>query len=137
MKPDKPQVAVRAIISNAKEEILILKRAKTSYGNGYWNLPGGKIDFGDTAEETIRKELKEEVNLNCNSAQFLFYLDNLPDETTDLHFVTLFFKCKCSGDLQLNDESSDYKWINFNQLSDYQFVFDNDLAIKKFITKNN
>jgi mutator protein MutT len=128
----KPQIAVRAIITNSVNEILILKRANTSYGNGFWNLPGGKIDFGETAEQAIKKEIKEEINLDCHSAKFQFYLDNLPNEMTDLHFVTLFFECKCTGDLQLNPESSAFKWIDSDKIADYHLVFENDAAIKNY-----
>ena len=131
-KLKKPQIAVRAFITNQKEEILILKRENTAYGNGLWNLPGGKINFGETAEESVKKEIFEETSLNCKSAKFLFYMDNLPDETTNLHFVALFFECKCTGDIKLNRESSDFKWINNDNLDGFHFAFGNDLAIKKF-----
>jgi len=130
----KPQIAVRAIITNSERKILILKRANTSYGNSCWNLPGGKIDFGETAEHAIKKELKEEINLDCHSSKFLFYLDNLPNEMTDLHFVTLFFECKCSGKIKLNSESSDYKWIDSGELTKYDLVFENDVAISNYVT---
>jgi 8-oxo-dGTP diphosphatase len=133
----KPQIAVRAIITNSERKILILKRANTSYGNGCWNLPGGKIDFGETAEQAIIKEIKEEINLDCSSAQFLFYLDNLPNEMADLHFVTLFFECKCTGGIKLNPESSDYRWIDSSELPKYDLVFENDLAIEKSRNINN
>jgi 8-oxo-dGTP diphosphatase len=132
----KPQIAVRAMITNSERKILILKRANTSYGDGCWNLPGGKIDLGETAEHAIKKELKEEINLDCYSSKFLFYLDNLPNEMTNLHFVTLFFECKCSGEIKLNSESIDYKWIDSGELSNYDFVFENDLAIEKYRNKN-
>jgi mutator protein MutT len=130
----KPQIAVRAIITNSERKILILKRANTSYGNSCWNLPGGKIDFGETAEHAIKKELKEEINLDCHSAEFLFYLDNLPNEMTDLHFVTLFFECKCTGEIKLNPESSDYRWIDSSELLKYNLVFENDVAISNYVT---
>ena len=128
----KPQLAVRAIITNSKGEVLIVKRANTSYGEGFWNLPGGKIDFGETAEEAIIKEIFEETNLNCKSTKFLFYMDNLPDKNTDLHFVSLFFKCECSGKIELNEESCSYEWLNIDDLKDYKFAFGNDIAIKQF-----
>ena len=131
-KPKKPQITVRAIIQNSKDEILIVKRSNASYANGYWNLPGGKIDFGETAEQAICKEIKEETNLDCKSIHFQFYMDNLPNVMTDLHFVTLFFKCICDGDLVLNNESSAYKWIAPNKLDNFQLAFDNDKAITTF-----
>jgi mutator protein MutT len=129
---NKPLLAVRAFITNSQDNILIFKRANTSYGNGFWNLPGGKIDFGETAVKAIIKEIFEETNLYCQSAKFLFYMDNLPSENTDLHFVTLFFECECYGDIELNVESSSYEWLNMDNIQNYQFAFGNDKAIKQF-----
>jgi 8-oxo-dGTP diphosphatase len=130
--PQKPQIAVRAFINNVKGKILIIKRANTSYGNEKWNLPGGKIEFGETAEQALIKEIKEELNLKCIHSGFLFYMDNIPDKSTDLHFVTLFFKCECEGEIQINKESSDYVWIGYKELSKYKIAFGQEKAISQY-----
>ncbi|MBN1927636.1 MAG: NUDIX hydrolase [Prolixibacteraceae bacterium] len=127
-----PQVAVRAIITNSNNEVLILKRSSTDYGNNKWCLPGGKNDFGDSAEEALIKEIEEETSLKVTDLSFLFFLNNLPDNETELHFVTLFFKCACSGEIKLNNESSEYRWISSSQVDHYELVFENDKAIKKY-----
>jgi len=131
-KPQRPQIAVRALISNSQEEILILKRANTSFGNGKWNLPGGKINFGETAEKALTKEIKEELNLKCIRSDFLFYMDNLPELSTDLHFVTLFFACECEGKIQINEESSEHKWVKFEELGKYKIAFGQENAISRY-----
>jgi 8-oxo-dGTP diphosphatase len=97
-----------------------------------WNLPGGKIDFGETAEEAIRKEIDEETALSMTGSRFLFYMDNLPDETTDLHFVGLFFECLYTGEIQINNESMEYRWIGMEDISMLNFAFENDKALVKY-----
>jgi mutator protein MutT len=126
-----PLLAVRAFIQD-DGKILILNRAPgDAYGN-LWCLPGGKVDFGQTAEEAIVREVLEETSLECTSAQFLFYMDGLPEEPADKHYLTLFFECKVKGSLRLNRESSEFSWIGPEDIDIYKFAFDSDEAIQSF-----
>jgi 8-oxo-dGTP diphosphatase len=131
-----PKVAVRAIITNDEGKVLILKRSNTSYGLGLWNLPGGKIDFEQKAIEAVTREIEEETMLKTASASFLFYMDNLPGKGTDLHFVTLFFECRCTGSLSINDESSEYRWIDQKDIETYELAFEHDTALRRYFMEN-
>lgn len=128
----RPQLAVRAVICNDKNEILLLKRDNTDYCPGCWNLPGGKVDYNETAEVALIHEIKEETSMDVRKARFLFYLDNLPDEESDLHFVTLIFHAEVDGTLKINGESSDYSWVSQEKLSDYRIAFSNDKVMRRY-----
>ena len=128
----RPQLAIRAIVCNDKNEILLLKRNNTDYCPGWWNLPGGKVEYNETAEAALIHEIKEETSLDVSKAQFLFYLDNLPDEESDLHFVTLIFYVEAVGKLNINGESSEYSWVSQEKLSDYRVAFSNDIAMRRY-----
>ena len=131
-KKSGPLLAVRAIIFNDEKRILLLKRASSDeYGN-LWCLPGGKIDFGETAEETIAKEVREETSLSCNSVKFLFYQDNLPTRPGEKHYLTLYFKCSVDGQIKLNHESSNFVWADQSELNKYDIAFRNDEAMRKY-----
>jgi len=127
-----PRVAVRAIIVNEKGQILILKRSDNQFQAGRWCLPGGKVDFGESAEEALIKEVAEETALNVTSHRFLFYQDNLPDETVPMHFISLYFECEVSGNLQINDESDEARWIGHAELSQFNLAFLNGEAVDKW-----
>ena len=132
MRSEHPRPAVRAIIENNQNRVLILKRANSRYGVDSWCLPGGKVDFNETVEEAVTKEIREETGLNCLSAQFLFYHDCLPTPDLPTHYINLYFKCTVEGDIRLNQESSDYHWLAASELSQYEIVFRNDEALKEF-----
>lgn len=127
-----PLLAVRAFILDNDGQVLILKRAAEDEYGDLWCLPGGKVDFSQTAEEAIIREIQEETSLVCISAQFLFYMDGLPEEPNDNHYLTLFFECKVKGSLRLNHESSEFSWIGPEDIDIYKFAFDSDEAIQSF-----
>ena len=127
------QTAVRAIITDGEKRILIIKRANTKFCEGWWNLPGGKIDFNQTAEKAVIREVKEETQLSCTSTKFLFYMDNLPSEKYNTHFLTLFFFCECNGIVDLNRESAEFHWMSSDEMPSFQLAFSHDQAIMKFL----
>ena len=130
-----PVLVVRMILEDDSGRTLILKRAETNYGNGSWCLPGGKVDFNVTVEQACIDELKEETDLNIISTEFLVYQNNLPDENYDLHCVSLYFKVQFSGDVKLNEESTDFRWVFPEEIDKYNIVFKNDEIMKQVFCK--
>lgn len=131
-KQDFPIISVRGIISNSKNEILLLKRAIQDSFGGNWCLPGGKVDYGFTVIDAIRKEIKEETNLECTSIEFLFYLDSLPTDDNPMHYIVFYFLCGIKGNLVLNEESDGYMWVNSSDVHNYSVVFGNEKGIELF-----
>ncbi len=120
------------IIRDYHNRILFLQRANTRHGRSHWCLPGGKVDFGFTVDDAVVKELKEETNLDCRESRFLFFQENVPQKFDDEHYVVLYFFCTASGEIHLNGESSDYRWIALQDLDLYDIAFRNDDAVKKY-----
>ena len=74
----RPVVAIRVFATDAEGRILLLRRANSEYGEGEWCLPGGKLDYGDSPEHTVEKELAEETALVAKNVSFLFFQNSLP-----------------------------------------------------------
>jgi len=127
-----PIPAVRLIVTDETRRVLILKRDSTVHAPGSWCLPGGKVEYGDTVEQTIHAELREETGLECGDSRFLFYQDSLPLNPGEMHCINLYFECTASGTITLNDESSSYAWIDPLELESFALAFRNDHGLRRY-----
>lgn len=130
-----PIPVVRALIENSEGRILLLRRARTEHGQGKWCLPGGKIDYGQTVEAALAKEIREETSLQLLAADFFFFQNSLPLHPGGMHCLNFYFHCRVSGDLKLNAESSEYAWIGPAEISNCNIVFRNDEAIVRHFNR--
>ncbi len=133
---NRPIVAVRVILRNEDNSILLLKRAQTSYSEGAWCLPGGKVDYGQTLEEACANELKEETGLDIGEIELVACQDSLPEKDGDPHFLNLYFEAEYTGTITLNNESSAYQWVSSNELDNYQIVFGNRDIIEQMFEQD-
>jgi 8-oxo-dGTP diphosphatase len=89
LKSKKLRVRVAALIKNNKGEILLIKQKKKN--KDYWLLPGGGIEFGESATVALSRELKEELNLDMSSAKFLLINESI-DPKGERHLLQLVFE---------------------------------------------
>ena len=96
-----PSSANVAFIVNAKGELLV-ERRKENPGKGTLDLPGGFSDISETAEEGVRREVKEETGLTVTNCQYLFSQPNVYRYSDfDVHTLDLFFRCEVEDDSKL------------------------------------
>jgi phosphoglycolate phosphatase-like HAD superfamily hydrolase/ADP-ribose pyrophosphatase YjhB (NUDIX family) len=107
-----PICAVGALIFNAKDEVLMIRTHKWS---NKWGIPGGKIDWGETSEAAMIREIKEETNLKVNKVEFVLVQDCIHSKEfyKDSHFVLLNYTCRVVGkaDVKLNYEAQEFQWL--------------------------
>lgn len=130
--PPAPVPVVRAIVQDTEGRVLVLHRAQEGSGAGLWCLPGGKVDYGESVEQAVRKELAEETGLTCLEARFLFYQDIPPLAAGLVQGVNLYFVCRAQGKVRLNEESMDYRWIGRDDLPNFAWAFCNREGLERF-----
>ena len=88
------EVGVVCFCHDGAGNILFAKRSKGSRDEiGVWNLCAGAIEFGDTAEETVRKEVNEEFGASVIESEFLGYRDIYRiHKGNTTHWIALDFK---------------------------------------------
>ncbi len=110
-------VAVGVII-NSNNKILIAKRPEHLHQGGKWEFPGGKVEKGETTEQALIRELKEEVNLDVLDTEPMMTLSfDYPDKHVflDVHTVLNF-----NGHAQ-GLEGQQIRWVAQSQIIDYEF----------------
>ena len=127
-----PIPVVRLIVPDDQGRVLVLRRDRTGYAAGEWCLPGGKIDYGDTVEESARRELSEETGLTATEMKFLFYQDGLPLEVGEMHCINFYLECRCQGYITLNQESSEYALMRSEDFAQYPLAFRNDEGLLRY-----
>lgn len=107
----KPSVAVGALVFNKEGKLLIIKAPK--WGN-FYSIPGGHVEFGETLEEALKREIKEETGLNVSKIKPLLVHEaiNPKDYYKRKHFIFIDYSCLvASDDVKLNGEGLSYKWV--------------------------
>ena len=109
--PPFPITTVGALIFNPAREVLMIRTHKWS---DLWGIPGGKIKWGETAEDALRREIKEETNLDVTNIQFAMVQDCIRSKEffKEAHFVLLNYTCDTNSTaVTLNDEAEEFLWL--------------------------
>jgi phosphoglycolate phosphatase-like HAD superfamily hydrolase/ADP-ribose pyrophosphatase YjhB (NUDIX family) len=107
-----PICTVGALVWNADDHVLMVRTQKWS---GLWGIPGGKIKFGEPSLDALKREIKEETNLDIGDIAFVLVQDCIHSKQfyRDTHFVLLNYTCRVEGQykVKLNDEAQEFRWM--------------------------
>ena len=122
--PKHPIVGVGAIIiQNGK--ILIVKRSSEP-GKDKWSVPGGLVELGETVEQAVVREVKEECGLDVEVDRLIDVVDSMTfDENGKLkyHFVILDFFVKIKGGkLRPGDDAKEAIWVPLEEVEKYDLT---------------
>ena len=107
-----PISTVGGLIFNQAGEVLMIRTHKWS---NLWGIPGGKIKWGEPSEDALRREIKEETDLEITDIEFVLVQDCIHSKEfyRDAHFILLNYTCRCAGEprVRLNDEAREFRWL--------------------------
>lgn len=132
-----PEPTVGALIFNEAGAIFIMKSHK--WGNRY-ALPGGHIELGETMEEAVIREVKEETNLDVYDIEFITFFEVIydPHFWKQKHFIFFDFVCKTKGkDVILNEEAQSFLWVKPETIFNYPLEDNTRNFLKIFFGKHN
>ncbi len=108
--PSRPQLAVSAAIFR-DNKVLLVRRARTP-GKGFYSLPGGRVEFGETLHAALHREVMEETALKIEIVGLAGWREVVPTGEGGGHYVILSFAARWSaGEPHLNEELDDYRWL--------------------------
>lgn len=110
-------VAVGVIV-NTDGKILIAKRSLSAHQGGLWEFPGGKVDAGETIQQALVRELREELAIDVLASQPLIQIrHHYPDKSVllDVQKITQFAGEPCGN------EGQPVQWVDAQNLNNFEF----------------
>jgi len=137
------RVAQKILLFNLKKEVLLLRfscdeTVIPKYMHGKWDFPGGGLEWSETRDEGLKREIKEEVGDIAYKIGDLIYvwdwyhhkMGGIPTMRT----VCVLYDGKyLSGEIVLNKEHDRYQWVSLERLNEFEFYLDDQETVKKII----
>ena len=121
MQPGHPQLAVSAAIFR-DGKVLLVRRARSS-AKGFYSLPGGRVEFGESLHEALRREVDEETGLAIDIAGLAGWREVLPSASGGGHYLIMSFAARWKDrEPVLNHEHDDFKWLKPDELGDLKMT---------------
>ena len=118
-----PSASTVAVILDENDRLLATRRNKEP-ARGTLDLPGGFCDCHETAEEGVRREVKEETGLCVSEARYLFSLPNMYRYSgLDIPTLDLFFRCRVvsTAGATAMDDAGELLWLPWQDINPADF----------------
>jgi len=127
----KPSVTTDGIVVRGNE-IVLIRRGKEPF-KGQYALPGGFLDYGETLEQCVVREILEETGLRTEIVDLVGVFSD-PDRDPRGHFVTAVYHLRpVGGSLKAGDDAEGAEWVHMDRLP--KFAFDHGKIVQAFLSR--
>jgi len=106
------------VIKDNNNKVLISLRHGSAHQGGLWEFPGGKVESGESVEQALKRELKEELDISVHE---LFPLIQIKHQYSDLNVLLDVWTVTRFSGVAKGCEGQKIKWVNSEQLANYSF----------------
>lgn len=114
--------------------VLLVERGREPL-KGYWSLPGGVLETGETLQAGLRREVREETGLEVVVSRLFEVFERImPDEKgrSEYHYVLLDYLCRATrGMLNAGDDVSRVEWVAEKDLTKYRITEGTEAVIRR------
>jgi 8-oxo-dGTP diphosphatase len=107
-------VAAAVVIENGR--VLLTRRAEGQHLAGMWEFPGGKLEDGESPEEALARECREECGIDLEVAEIL---DVTHHRYPEKDVLLLFYRCELRAGEVRHLQVADHAWVTPDDLDDY------------------
>lgn len=109
---------IKTVDEAGKPMIFATQRGYGDY-KGWWEFPGGKIEDGETKEEALKREMREELDIEVEVGELIA---NVEYDYPKFHLIMDCFLCEIrDGDLKLRVHE-DARWLYFHELDSVKWL---------------
>lgn len=117
-----PAIGIGGIVFNSRNQVLLIKRDKPP-ARGYWSVPGGKQEAGESMVEACQREIIEETGLVTEVKQIVAVVER---RVENFHYVIIDFLAQLK-DPQMTlpvaqSDACEARWIDLAEIADYPLV---------------
>lgn len=121
------RIVVAALLRDRAGDYLLCRMPKDrGVFPGQWGLPGGGVEPGETLDEALRREVREETGLEIEESRPVLFKERRAEKLygdgtrRELHMIFLVYECRAAaGPVLLNDEFDAAEWVAPARLSEY------------------
>lgn len=124
-----PFSTVDAIIEIEPQSIVLIQRSNPPFG---WALPGGFVDYGESLECAVRREAREETNLEITDLK-QFHTYSAPERDPRFHTIGTVFIAKAKGKPKAGDDAAGLRIVKLSEIKGLDFAFDHKQIIEDYI----
>lgn len=132
-----PEPTTGGLIFNPEDKLFLMKSHKWK---NKWVVPGGHIELGETIEESLIREVKEETNLDIYNIEFICFQEFIYDDLfwKKRHYIFFDYACKTdSTEVKLNSEAQEYTWLSVEDAFKLPIDSYTEIAIRKYLEMKN
>lgn len=119
--PQRPQLAVSAAIFR-DGRVLLVRRAR-SPGKGFYSLPGGRVEFGESLHTALHREVDEETAITIDIVGLAGWREVLPAAGGGGHYMIMSFAARWKArEPVLNEEHDDFKWLKPDEMGELKMT---------------
>jgi len=127
-----PLLTVDVALFINKKSIILIKRKNTPF-RGYWALPGGFVEYGETVEAAVIRETKEETGLDI-SIEGIVGIYSDPERDPRGHVVSIcFLGSPLDGKLRADTDASEVRVFKLEEINSLDLAFDHEKIIRDAI----
>jgi len=131
--PTQPIVGVGAIV--LREGKILLEQRANEPARGQWTIPGGVVEVGESLEDAVCRETKEETDLDVKSTALIDVVDQVHLDKTgkiDYHYVIIDYVVKANGEPKAKSDAKALNWVPLNEVESYDLT----PSFRRFFVKN-
>ena len=128
-----PLTTIGALVKGPSGRILIVKTTKW---RGTWGVPGGKVEWGETLEDALIREFKEEVGLDLMKVHFALLQEAVidPQFCQEAHFIMInYYAFSQSETITPNEEIEEWAWVNHQEALKYPLNSYSQILVQDYI----
>jgi 8-oxo-dGTP diphosphatase len=131
--PQRPILGVGALIYEG-ESILLVERGHEPL-KGFWSLPGGAVETGESLDQAIAREVREETGLVVNPTSVATIFERIlrdAEGRAEYHYVLVDYFCTVTGgQLQAGDDSAEVRWVRLDAVESVKLTAGTREVIQK------